>query len=89
VSATGYDLVEVADRDLAATRNELACLVDRADALVALLERATLLEARLRRAVALEDLYAEARGERDRAALQALLDRIASTGRDDDEGGGT
>ena len=68
------DLLDLFDQALVDAREELARVVDRAEALAELRREALAVAARTRLPVSAETLYAD-RGEEERARIAALIER--------------
>jgi hypothetical protein len=78
------DFLDQVERELVRARRDLARRVDRVEALAALRSLALSVSADLQRAITAEDVFTQAKDERERARLQALTDRIT---RGDEEPG--
>jgi hypothetical protein len=73
-----HDFLDEVEHELVAQRRRAAREVDRADALYHLRNRALSASAALGRAITAEDVFSSAKDEKERAEVQALVDRIAS-----------
>jgi hypothetical protein len=75
------DFLDDLERELVASRRDLAQRVDRVEALAALRSIALSVSSDLQRAITAEDVFSSGRNEQERAKLQSLAERITNQAR--------